>query len=554
MGSLVSVVEVDGLAWVTLDNPPVNATSAAVRQELAQAVEEVAALRTSAAILRCAGRTFVAGGDITEFDAAPIPPDLPDVVRLIEACEVPWIAALHGSAFGGGLEIALGCAWRVAVSGTRLALPEVTLGIVPGAGGTQRLPRLVGVDLALRMATTGAPVTAEDFHTAGGLDAILPDLEKSTLEAFARGVGVRPRAVSSRKVVPQSQNWWTGKTAQIALEAHGAIAPLENADLIAKSADIPFDEGQRLERSRHLELRVSPQSRALRHMFFAQRDVARLPAPVKTAKSLLSGIALPGSDPLADWLTGEVKRSGLNARREIATVDEAEVVVLTGSGSVEDLRDLRDRVMMVRDVEHGGTVPPEAADVAIGLDRGKARLGEIRIQPDAPEALVGQAFALTKRLGFIPFLSRGSGPFLVSRLRHAVEQFIDQSDASNDRFIASWEAFGGQGAALANRGDRADGAGSSHPDPEAAPDRVLRGLLAVLINQGALALEEGCVEQSAAIDVISVQALGFPRWRGGAFHYADSIGVAQVSDWMEEVMKDRPGMYRLSRMLRRGAT
>src|SRR6056297_1157989 len=187
--SVVSARQAGRIAWVTIDNPPVNATSVTVRQGLLDAVQAVAAMDVDVAVLCCAGRTFVAGGDIAEFDAPPVAPDLPDVVQAIEDCPVPWVAAIHGAALGGGLEIALGCAWRVAVAGARVGLPEVTLGIVPGAGGTQRLPRLVGTALATGMVTDGRPVAAQAFLEAGGLDAILPALDEDHL---AQWVARRP--------------------------------------------------------------------------------------------------------------------------------------------------------------------------------------------------------------------------------------------------------------------------------------------------------------------------------------------------------------------------
>ena len=149
------------IAFIEIDNPPVNALSAAVRQGLAEAVARLADDPDARiAVLSCAGRTFIAGADISEFGKPPVPPILPDVITAIEASEKPVVAALHGTVLGGGLEVALGAHHRVALPGTRMGLPEVTLGLLPGAGGTQRLPRLIGTAAALDIITSARQVPA----------------------------------------------------------------------------------------------------------------------------------------------------------------------------------------------------------------------------------------------------------------------------------------------------------------------------------------------------------------------------------------------------------
>ncbi|MEM8754521.1 MAG: enoyl-CoA hydratase-related protein, partial [Pseudomonadota bacterium] len=148
------------LALVTVDNPPVNALRQAVRQGLWDAVDEIDGSEAKAAVLLCAGRTFIAGADIREFDGGPLEPDLTSVVNKIETCTKPWVAAIHGTALGGGLEVALGCRHRVADPKAKVGLPEVHLGILPGAGGTQRTPRLTGAAEAVKLVTSGAPIGA----------------------------------------------------------------------------------------------------------------------------------------------------------------------------------------------------------------------------------------------------------------------------------------------------------------------------------------------------------------------------------------------------------
>ncbi len=258
----------DGLAWVTVNNPPVNATSTAVRQGLLDAVTAVQGARL--AILQCAGRTFIAGGDMTEFDAPPQEPHLPDVVNAIEASETPFVAAMRGTVLGGGLEIAMACAWRIAAPGTKFGLPEVNVGVIPGAGGTQRAPRLFGWDAALDMACSGKLISAKEALALGAIDAIDADPETA-----AQGLTLdAPTPVSQRPAPSLDDTWFSEKRNALSSKARGTVAPLHNLDAL-QWAVLPFAEGQPKERALHLALRKSDESRALRHAFFAERAVAR---------------------------------------------------------------------------------------------------------------------------------------------------------------------------------------------------------------------------------------------------------------------------------------
>ena len=163
------------IAFIEIDNPPVNALSAAVRQGLADAMARLADdAGARIAVLSCTGRTFVAGADISEFGKPPVAPFLPDVIAAIEASRKPVIAALHGTVLGGGLELALGAHYRVALPGTRMGLPEVTLGLLPGAGGTQRLPRAAGIEAAIDLITSGRQIGAEEALHWGLVDRLVP--------------------------------------------------------------------------------------------------------------------------------------------------------------------------------------------------------------------------------------------------------------------------------------------------------------------------------------------------------------------------------------------
>jgi len=173
MNNPVNLEIVNSIAIITINNPPVNALGQAVRVGLLQSVKEAENNEAVSVILiTCQGRTFFAGADIKEFGKPPQDPFLPDMINEIEACSKPVVAALHGTALGGGLEVALGCHYRVGVAAAKMGLPEVLLGILPGAGGTQRLPRLVGVQKALEMITSGQPVNAEQALTLGLVDEV----------------------------------------------------------------------------------------------------------------------------------------------------------------------------------------------------------------------------------------------------------------------------------------------------------------------------------------------------------------------------------------------
>lgn len=551
----VSVVLRNGLAWVTIDNPPVNATSAAVRQGLAAAVAEVSKLPARAAILRCAGPTFVAGGDITEFDASPVPPDLPDVITAIENCAVPWIAALHGSVFGGGLEIALGCAWRVAVSGTRFALPEVNLGIVPGAGGTQRLPRLVGVELALDMATSGRPVTTEVFYAAGGLDAVLPDLEDPTLTAFANDLGPPPDPIRIRPLIMPDQGWWTRKSREVHENAKGEVAPIENLQMVKLATQTDFKVGQQQERARHLALRVSDQSRSLRHVFFAQRKAARSAALAGLKPPRLSNVAVIGNGNLAERLKSELSALGLLTSSEDETQIQPDLYILAQpkTPSVTTL-DKDIPVVSAWDMDTE-TIPQDSQNlpaIALGFSASPApTVVEIMTDDHAEPTEAATSLAIVRHLGYIPVFTRRSDAFVSVRLRNALHQHstnVSRLGETTPRLTDAWASFSGTGTPF----------GSTNTVPEFSENTIednpqLQGLLAVMVNAGALTIEDGFVESPAHVDVISVANCDFPRWRGGPMYYANAVGITIISEWMAEVIKDWPDTWRLSNLLTLGS-
>jgi len=283
MGSINASVDLrrDGdVAVVTADNPPVNALKHEVRAGLTEALAQARdddAVR--AVVIVCAGRTFFAGADITEFGKPPQAPSLHDVIAAIEAMPKPVVAALHGTALGGGFELALACHFRVAVPGARLGLPEVKLGLLPGAGGTQRLPRLVGPEKALQMIVTGEPIGAAEAREDGIIDEIVDGDLTAAATDFARRVvreGWALRLVRDReeKLVGEG---FADAAETLTRRLRGREAPAACVEAVRNAIVMPFDEGLRRESELFRKLVAGDQSKAQRHIFFAEREAAKVP-------------------------------------------------------------------------------------------------------------------------------------------------------------------------------------------------------------------------------------------------------------------------------------
>lgn len=272
-------MEKDGeVAVVIVNNPPVNALSWHVREGLAN--HFAAALAddsVKAIVLRCDGSTFIAGADISEFGKAPRGPDFNAVLNSIEAATKPVVAAIHGTALGGGLETALVCHYRVAVPSAKLGVPEVKLGLLPGAGGTQRLPRVVGVEAAATMVSSGDPLPASKAKELGLVDALAgEDSLAADAIAFARAkISDGPRPTRERPVFGDTSIIEQLKTAN-AKKWRGFDAPYANLACVEAATRLPFDEGLAFERQEFTKLMFGSQSAAQRHIFFAERQAAKI--------------------------------------------------------------------------------------------------------------------------------------------------------------------------------------------------------------------------------------------------------------------------------------
>ncbi len=318
----VRVVREGEVAVVTVDNPPVNALSAAVRAGLVRAVAETEAdPEVRAVVLVCAGRTFIAGADIAEFGRPPAEPTLPDVVLRLESATRPWVAAIHGSALGGGLEVALGCHWRIAAGDSRLGLPEVTLGLIPGAGGTVRLPRLVAPADALAMIAEGKPVPAARAAEMGLIDAVVEgELLPAALRFAARAADrPLPTPLVERRPAAGADGAFEAAADRVLARARGQEAPVEAVAALRDALALPAAEALAAERRRFVALRDGAQSQALRYIFAAERAVSKLPG-------------LAGIDPLPTALVGVIGGGTMGAG--IATA-----VLLSGRAAVMIERD-----------------------------------------------------------------------------------------------------------------------------------------------------------------------------------------------------------------------
>ncbi len=263
------------IAIITVDNPPVNAISQNVRQGIVNCIKEAENYTSvQSIIIICAGRTFMAGADIKEFGKPPEKPHLPDVVSTIEQCSKPVIAAIHGQALGGGFEIALGSHYRIADVNAKVGLPEVNLGLIPGAGGTQRLPRLIGAEASIDLITSGKPIKAAQAETIGILNTVSAGDLLSDAVTFAKDIANNPltdKRLCDKLLAPVEEMFFEQKREEFAKKYRGFEAPQACLNAIEAAFKLPFAEGMEKERKLFVERRNSTQSDAQRHMFFAER-------------------------------------------------------------------------------------------------------------------------------------------------------------------------------------------------------------------------------------------------------------------------------------------
>jgi 3-hydroxyacyl-CoA dehydrogenase len=302
INEVVDLVTEGTVAVVTVNSPPVNALSANVRTGIAEAVQKAGAdPAVKAVVIHCAGRTFIAGADITEFGKPPKGVPLNEVNAILEACPKPVVAAIHGTALGGGLELALSCHYRVAVPSAKLGLPEVKLGLVPGAGGTQRLPRLVGVERALEVIAFGEPMKAAEAASHGLVDAVVGE-GSLKVDAVAFADKLIADAAPLKKVRDRADKLSADPAVFAAFRKanarkfRGFEAPEACIQCVEAAVSMPFDEGLKFERDTIMRLMVGTQSLAQRYVFFAERQAAKIPdVPEGTPTRTIAKVGIIGA-------------------------------------------------------------------------------------------------------------------------------------------------------------------------------------------------------------------------------------------------------------------
>jgi len=342
MAAINELVDLDRrgrVAVLTVNNPPVNALSHGVRQGLRDGMRQaIADTQTQAIVLTCAGRTFIAGADITEFGKPPREPGLQEILGVIEASPRPVVAAIHGTALGGGLEVALACHWRVAVKSARVGFPEVKLGLLPGAMGTQRLPRVAGAEKALQMIVSGDPITADDALKHGIIDEVVDgDLTHAGV-AFAEKVLNEKRPLRKIRDMTDKIAAARGKPEifanfrkSVARQTRGFRAPENCIKAIEAAVTLPFEEGVARERELFLELLSSPESKAQRYFFFAEREAAKVPdVPADTPVKEIKKAAVVG----AGTMGGGIAMNFANAGIPVTVVEVAQDALDRGLGIV----------------------------------------------------------------------------------------------------------------------------------------------------------------------------------------------------------------------------
>ncbi|MCK0126579.1 3-hydroxyacyl-CoA dehydrogenase NAD-binding domain-containing protein [Gelidibacter sp. F2691] len=642
------------VAIATIDNPPVNAASHAVRQGLWNILAECENDPTvQTVVLTCAGGSFVAGADIREFGKVPVTPVLPELLRAIEAAKKPWVAAMHGTALGGGLELAMACHYRVATNDARFGLPEVGLGLIPGAGGTVQLPRLVPAELALDMVTTGKAIGAEQALSAGLVDATTGgDLQAFAL-SFIAGLEGRPRpdAPLNRAVnKPVDPDAFEARVKKVIAKARGQNSTIAAARAVQDALTLPVSKALANERHSFVKLKADPQSAALRYAFFAERGVGKVDrlkgvetAPVQkvgvvgggtmgagiAAACLLNGIdvtmverdqeaADAGAERVAKTLKGSLDR-GVISQSEFAAMQAAfQSSTDYGDFAPADLvieavfEDFEVKAEVFAKIEK--VVRPDAiiatntsyldvSKLAQGLTHPARVLGlhffspahimkllEIVVPETVSDTALAGAVGFGKRLRKVSVLAGVCDGFIANRIMSAYRrecEFMLEDGALPWQIDAAMVGFGlpmgiyqmqdlaGLDIAWAMRKRQAatrnpkeryvhiadkicemgrfgqktgrgwyiyDGK-TRTPDPEIEAliiaeshrkgiarnsfddEQIMGRILARMQAEGRAILDEGIATSAEDIDVVMINAFGFPRWRGGPMFMAGDTGL-----------------------------
>ena len=665
-------LERDGdVALVIVNNPPVNALSWHVRQGLFDGMTQAVESGAKAIVVICDGRTFIAGADISEFGGnVPKAAGLQEVQAAMEDAPIPVIAAIHGTALGGGLEVALCAHYRVSVSSARFGLPEVNLGLLPGAGGTQRLPRLVGVPKALEMMTTGRHVSSAEAQAGGLVDEVISGdgLEELKLAAVAFAnkavtedlplVRVRDRDDKVAEAKGNDQLFADFRKS-IARKTRGFLAPEYNIQCIEAAANLPFDEGLKVEGKLFMELMTGPQSGAQRYYFFAERAANKIPDIAKDtplidvqkvgvlgAGTMGGGIAMnfvnvgipvtivERDQASLDKGLDVVRKNYERSRSTTAEQVEERMSLITGSISKQAFADC-DMVIeaVFEDMELKKTIFKELDEICkpgalLASNTSALDVNEIASVTSRPESVIGMHFfspanvmkllenvrgdkssdsvvattmAIGKKIkkvsvmvgvcpGFVGnrmLFMRGAeaermlmegatpaqidsvlynfgfpmGPFSMSDLAGLDIGWKEETSSSSTiREILCENGRRGQkngrGYYTYDPDTRAAtpdpeveqlikdfAVSKGHEQREVTEQEILERLLYPMVNEGAKILEEKIAIRGSDIDVVWVNGYGWPVYRGGPMHWADSIGLAEIVSKIESYSESLGGKH-----------
>jgi 3-hydroxyacyl-CoA dehydrogenase len=651
---MVDYEVVDGVAVLTLDNPPVNALSQGVRQGLKEGVDKALADDDAQAILiHCEGRTFIAGADITEFASAPLEPHFHEVLTSMDNSTKPVVAAIHGTALGGGLEAALCCNYRVAVADAKFGLPEVNLGLLPGAGGTQRLPRLVGVEKATEMMTSGQPIGAPEALQLGLVDRIIEgDLREGAMdfarEKAAQG-GAHPRVRDNDEKLRSARDnpdFFTQVRQAIARKTRGFLAPEYNIRCIEAAVNQPFDEGLKTESELFRELITGPQSHAQQYFFFSERQAAKVPdIPRDTAEIPITRVGVIGAGTMGGGIAMNMANAGIpvtvvetsqealdrglgvvrknyenTARKGRISQDDVQQRCALLSGSL-DLEDLGDCDLIIEAVFENMEVKKDIftrldqiakSGAILASNTSALDLNEIASITARPESVIGLHFfspanvmklleivrgdktskeviktcmSFAKRIRKTAVLVGVCHGFVGNRILfyrqrqadklalegatpHQVDKVLYDFGFPMGAFQMAdlagldigWNRERSHGATVKDRlcelGRFGQKSGSGFydydenrvPTPaavtaelfeefsakagierrEVTDEEILDRCILPMINEGAKILQEGIATRASDIDVVYVYGYGWPVYRGGPMHYANSLGLDQV--------------------------
>ena len=642
------------IAVITINNPPVNALSHGVREGIYKGIETASQDDSvTGIVIYCEGRTFIAGADISEFGSAPKEPHLPAVLTLLDQSTKPVVAAVHGTALGGGLETTLCCNYRVATSDAKFGLPEVHLGLLPGAGGTQRLPRIVGVEKALSMVTSGAPIGASEALESGLIDMIVESDLRAEAIAFAIAKSSQgashPRVRDNQEKLQsavESPEIFAQVRKMIARKTRGFLAPEYNIRCIEAAVSQPFDEGIKTEGKLFMELMAGPQSRAQQYFFFAERQASKVAGIDKNTPDLpISKVGVIGGGLMGGGIAMNMANVGIpvtiietnqaaldrglgiirknyenTASKGRLSAEDVETRCGLINGSLE-MESLADCDLIIEAVFENMAVKKDIfsrldqiakPEAILASNTSALDLNEIANVTTRPESVIGLHFfspanvmklleivrgektadpviktcmAFAKRIKKVATLVGVCPGFVGNRilfmrqhqanlvaLEGAAVEKVDQVlfdfgfpmgafqmadlaglDLGWDKEKSNSETVKDRLCEQDRRGQKT-GAGfydydeKRRPTPsslvadlikdhaeksgvtrrEFSDEEILDRCVLPMINEGAKILDEGIAMRASDIDVVYVYGYGWPIYRGGPMHYANSIGLGKV--------------------------